>query len=286
MVDRWFHASLAWMNIDELHSILELSSRELNELLARLPGLDPVELVARLEALAMLDRRRAAFLDLARNDASTSRRRDLDQSLRKFVLAALSEIAVPQTAGFLEDYIYARERVLLKTRGFSALRRDENRAWRRQPEGRIAYIVPCLDPEGRALPRWMGRSDWPLMDRVAVPGAEELWESERFLTLLAAWREEPSDLADAVYLPLLEKYAASSHGDSDMASLKRDDHERLELGIEASLGVVREAIEERRRELAGAFERMSSEEQLWGRGDGAGRRNAAITGSEIRADLG
>jgi hypothetical protein len=260
---------IAWMESEQLRELLELSRGELETLIERLPGLDPVELVERLEALALLDQRRATFLDAAREYASTSRRRDEERSLRQFVLRALDEIGVPQTAGFLEDYIYARERVLLKTRGFSSLRRDENRAWRRQPGGRRAYIVPCLDAEGRPVPRWMGRSDWPVIDRVVVPGAEDLWELQRFLVLLRAWHDEPNELAEAVYRPLLEKYAptgdvadAPGSNQSDLVQLERETRERV-----TRLG---ESVRAQRPEAAGRLARLTDEARLWGRGDGVG----------------
>jgi hypothetical protein len=268
-----FHATIAWMNSAQLRELLELSLVELESLIERLPDLDPVELVERLEALALLDQRRATFLDAAREHASTSRRRDEERSLRQFVLRALDEIQVPQTAGFLEDYIYARERVLLKTRGFSSLRRDENRAWRRQPGGRRAYIVPCLDTDGRAVPRWMGRSDWPLIDRIVVPGADDLWELQRFLILLRAWRQEPNELAEAVYRPLLEKYAPSL-GDGEEAPTDLELLERETRGRIQSLG---EAVGAQRAEAAGRLDRLTDEARLWGRGDGVGEMALVVS---------
>src|SRR5436189_2814389 len=116
---------------DELRTLLEASRDEIAVLLERLATLEPVELAALLESLALHDQQRAALLHAIRNQASNTRRREEERSIRQFVLRALAEIGSPQTAGFLEDYIYARERIVLKTRGFAALRRDENRAWRR-----------------------------------------------------------------------------------------------------------------------------------------------------------
>src|SRR4051812_26891066 len=111
-----------------LYSLLESTDHELHVLLDALSAeaVDPVELTAMLESLSVRERERARLLDAVRLEASKTRRRDEERSVRQFVLRALGEIGTPQTAGFLEDYLYARDRVVTKTRGFASLRRDEN----------------------------------------------------------------------------------------------------------------------------------------------------------------
>jgi hypothetical protein len=273
----------------DLQELLEATRHEIDVILGRLPELNPVELAGLLESLALRDQQRASLLHAIRNEASDARRREEERSLRQFVLLALAEVGSPQTAGFLEDYIYARERVVLKARGFAALRRDENRAWRRRPGSRVAYIVPCLDEEGQAVSRWMGRSDWPLSERVHVPGVESLWEWTRVLALANAWRSETNawrseteDVADSLYLPLLQRYA---HELREPAESDQPDENELEpelgqqLADEAGEHIKRlEAkLAPTRAEAAASLESLALEEQLWGIGDWSpvtGRRSA------------
>jgi hypothetical protein len=265
----------------DLQELLEASRREIDVILERLPELDPVELAGLLESLALHDRQRAVLLHAIRNEASDARRREEERSLRQFVLLALAEIGSPQTAGFLEDYIYARERVVLKARGFAALRRDENRAWRRRPGSRVAYIVPCLDGGGHAVSRWMGRSDWPLSERVHVPGVESLWEWTRVVALANAWRSETEDVADSLYLPLLQRYARDARGDTDESSepneVELEPGSGQQLAEEAADRVKRLVgeLQPVREEAAASLKSLPLDEQLWGTGDwspGMGRR--------------
>src|SRR4051812_1321959 len=97
-----------------LRDLLRTTDDELHRLLVTLGGddVDPVDLVAMLESLALRDQERAALLDAVRLEASRTRRREEERSIRQFVLRALEEIGTPQTAGFLEDYLYARNRVV------------------------------------------------------------------------------------------------------------------------------------------------------------------------------
>src|SRR4051794_30895434 len=102
----------------ELRNLL-VHGREVSDaLLERLDGdVDPVEVVGLLEGLALVDERRTRLLEQFRKQASSMRRREEERSIRQFVLRALDQVAVPQTTGFLEDYLYARELVEAKSRG-------------------------------------------------------------------------------------------------------------------------------------------------------------------------
>jgi hypothetical protein len=168
---------------------------------------DPVEIVGLLESLALVDERRMRLLEDFRKRASSLRKREEERSIRQFVLRALDQIGVPQTTGFLEDYLYATELVEAKSRGMGALRRDEYRAWARlRAQPRVAYIAPCLDEEGRAVPRWMSRTDWPLERRLLVRDAEELWKVHRILALVDACQSSDPD-SEALFVPLIDRYA-------------------------------------------------------------------------------
>jgi hypothetical protein len=100
------------------------------------------------------------------------------------VLEALGELGWPQNARFLEEYLWARRQLQLDSRAFASLRRDELRSWRRAPGARSAYIVPALNPDGTANPRWLTSSAWELPRRVvASTETQRLFDLQKILAL-------------------------------------------------------------------------------------------------------
>ena len=54
------------------------------------------------------------------------------------------------------------------------------RSWQRSPGARSAYIVPALNPDGSANPRWLTSSAWDLSRRVsASPETERLFDLQK-----------------------------------------------------------------------------------------------------------
>lgn len=93
-------------------------------------------------------------------------------SARQTVTAALSEIGVPARVRLVADYCDARFGEQIDTRAFSALRRDERRAWA-SSSPRPTYVVPAL--EGRFFQPIRGLlalSDWPIERRLIGPWSE------------------------------------------------------------------------------------------------------------------
>lgn len=266
----------------DLRRLLDASLAEIDEILRAVgaESINAVEVVAMLESLAVLDQQRAALLEAVRAEASQTRRREEERSIRQFVLRALDEVGVPQTSGFLEDYVYARERVVTKTRGFASLRRDENKAWCRRPDARNAYIVPCLAESGRAVPRWMARSDWDLYERVLVPGAEDLWQWKRVLALCSALRAEEDEHAERLYAGLIERYAHEARGaEGDVSSARDSGQPAVEsLEGEAAEHVARlEAkIVPSQRKVAARLIVLPREQMLWGTTERAARDPAGV----------
>src|ERR1700691_1440413 len=126
------------------------------------------ELVAQASMLGRLDERREELIGQLRRAASAGRRASRPgPPIRAVVLAALDELGWPQNARFLEEYLWAKRELQLDSRAFASLRRDELRAWRRSPKARSAYIVPALNPDGSANPRWLTSSAWDLSRRAA-----------------------------------------------------------------------------------------------------------------------
>ena len=145
-----------------------------------------------------------------REEVSTFRKREEDRSVRQVVLRALDFVGAPQPAWFLQEFVWARDRIDLKTRRFGSLRRDEFRAWRRRPGHRLAYVIPALDSEGHAVASLMARSDWPLGDRLVVEGARRMYMLKGLEGVFRAIKESRESKSRDSYGSLVERCASES----------------------------------------------------------------------------
>ena len=172
---------------DELVAALEETLRLARQLAADArDGEVPVaELVAQASMLGRLDERRENLIGRLRREASADvRAARPGLPLRAVVLEALDELGWPQNARFLEEYLWAKRGLQVDSRAFASLRRDELRAWQRAPGARSAYIVPALNPDGSANPRWLTNSAWDLSRRVvASPESERLFDLHKIHAL-------------------------------------------------------------------------------------------------------
>ena len=143
------------------------------------------ELVAQASMLGRLDQRRENLIGQLRREASAGvRAARPGLPVRAVVLTALDELGWPQNARFLEEYLWAKRELQVDSRAFASLRRDELRAWQRAPGARSAYIVPALNPDGSANPRWLTSSAWDLSRRVvASPESERLFDLHKIHAL-------------------------------------------------------------------------------------------------------
>jgi hypothetical protein len=172
---------------DDLAAALEETLRLAHRLAEDAKNTDvPVaELVAQATLLERLDQRRDELIGQLRRTASAGlRAAQPGPPIREVVLAALNELGWPQNARFLEEYLWAKHQLQLDSRAFASLRRDELRAWCRSPRARSAYVVPALNPDGSANPRWLTSSDWDLSRRiVASAETERLFDLQKIIAL-------------------------------------------------------------------------------------------------------
>jgi hypothetical protein len=250
----------------ELRNMLVHGREVTDQLLARLEH-DPdlVEVVGLLESLALVDDRRQRLLDELRKEASSLRRREEDKSVRQLVLRALDELGMPQTPGFLEDYLYGTQLVEVKSRGMGSLRRDEYRAWDRLRERpRLAYVVPCLDDRGDPVPSWMGRSDWPLARRIVVDGAEELWRLRGVAALAEAYRSAEG-AARSLFVPMIERHAREAFGDEVVApELAEDSIDGLASAVQSRESAVAGRVTESQERVAARLKDLDEGRLFWG----------------------
>jgi hypothetical protein len=191
---------------DDLAAALEETLRLARRLAqdARDTTIPVAELVAQAAMLGRLDQRRDELIGELRRTASAGlRATQPGPPIREVVLAALDELGWPQNARFLEEYLWAKRQLQLDSRAFASLRRDELRAWRRSPGSRTAYIVPALNPDGSANPRWLTSSAWDLPRRVIASAAtERLFDLQKIHALRVRGSRGPLGT-------LLERYTAA-----------------------------------------------------------------------------
>jgi hypothetical protein len=172
---------------DDLAAALEETLKLARQLAedARDTDVPVAELVAQATLLGRLDERRGELIGQLRRTASAGLRATTPgPPIREVVLDALDELGWPQNARFLEEYLWAKRQLQLDSRAFASLRRDELRAWRRSPGARSAYIVPALNPDGSANPRWLTSSAWDLPRRViASAETERLFDLQKILAM-------------------------------------------------------------------------------------------------------
>lgn len=286
------HAILTCMSASDVDVSPALASlrvvlneqREALEQLVALAGGDdprPAELIDRVDVLEGLDERRDVLIQSLREEASRTRLREEEKSVRQFVLEALKEIDRPQKAGFLNEYVWASEQVSLDTRGFGALRRDERKAWerhrsrrqagdRRPPRG--AYIVPALDEQGRPHPRWVARSDWPAERRVVLQPDDRLVELTKLRALIRARQERRPDMPYDPLGSLIEKHAGQLLEVFDAppitdVSSREAWLESVGDRVEKEIKKAERSTQRKRRAAAELIEALPEESQLWGAPD-------------------
>jgi hypothetical protein len=172
------------------------------------PTAEPELLVDQIDVLERLDDERDELVGELRREATRLARRRGERSARQLLLAALAKIDGPQQAGFLQEYVWACDRVDLDRRQFASLRRDERRSWLKNPEGRLAFVVPALTSRGEALRGWMARSDWPLEQRIVLSeSTERLLDLRKIAALLDARGERRDPDVHSPFDALLERHA-------------------------------------------------------------------------------
>jgi hypothetical protein len=251
---------------DELAATLEETLRVAQQLAedARDEEVPVADLVAQAAMLGRLDERRGELISQLRRTASAGiRATSPGPPIREVVLQALDELGWPQNAGFLEEYLWAKCQLQLDSRAFAPLRRDEQRAWRRAPSAR-AYVVPALNPDGSANPRWLTSSAWELQRRViASPETERLFDLQKIAALRVRGSRGPLGT-------LLERYAEQILAIepppvSASAAQTRAWRAHVREHTMALIEQTRQRDDPRRSRIARRLAGLAEHDRLWGR---------------------
>ncbi|SRR6266487_4680748 len=193
----------------------------------------------------------------------------------KVITSALAEIGVPCRARVLADYAEARFKERLEPRAFSAIRRDERRAWAKT-RNRPVYVVPAL--EGRYFQPVRGLltlSDWPLERRLIGPWSERAdhLAATSQLARQLAWLSKRDPAIARRLAPVVADMARSIPGALDDEDV---DTARVVSAAEAERAALAARDEPWRKEAASrARGQLTEEQQMWGTSIGV------VAGNEV-----
>lgn len=187
--------------------------------------------------------------------------------MREQILDILDEIGVPASPRVIGEIAAARYGRVLPASRFASLRRDEERACRKDPHSRPAWVVPALSAQGlTSIPRIVASSAW-LIERRLI-GARTL-RANHLRTLLALLsmheRSEKADDTRAVshLQAIVFGFAHTVPGAVDQGM--RPDHARIGEAARAELAHIEESDLDERRAAARRIEQLPELHRLWGR---------------------
>jgi hypothetical protein len=223
----------------------------------------------RLQRLTAEHQRLAAELRFAelegRDIPATPRARASGKTLREQTLDVLDEVGVPLSPTAIGEFSLATTGMPLQASRFASLRRDEERAARRDPASRPGWVVPALSTARLTpIPRLLASSAWE-PDRRLI-GARTLRVNhlravlafvKRYRLLTGAGVPKAAD-----FEMLLARHARGVPG--AVRSGERLDPTQIESATTAELAVIEgEDIAERQR-AAAKLSRYGIQQQLWG----------------------
>ena len=255
---------------DDLAAALEETLKLARQLAedARDTDVPVAELVAQATLLGRLDERRAELIGKLRRTASAGLRATTPgPPIREVVLDALDELGWPQNARFLEEYLWAKRQLQLDSRAFASLRRDELRAWRRSPGARSAYIVPALNFDGSANPRWLTSSAWDLPRRViASAETERLFDLQKILAMNVRGSRGP--VGTLLERNVTQILAIEPPPVSASVTATRAWRARVRSHTAALIEAIRSRDDADRDRLANGLADLPADDRIWGVGSG------------------
>jgi hypothetical protein len=198
--------------------------------------------------------------------ASPSARLVGQRPMREQVLDILDELSVPGSPRVISEIAAARYGRPLPASRFASLRRDEERACRKDPSSRPAWVVPALTAQGlTAIPRLVASSAWPAERRLI--GARTLRANHlRTLMALQSMHQRSQQTGDSRATAHLEViilgFAQTVPGAIEPG--KRLEHARIGEAARAELDHIEDADNEERRTAAPRLEHLPEQHRLWG----------------------
>jgi hypothetical protein len=243
------------------------------------PDASPAQLIRREQARLTAEQERLfTDLELAQLSSQTDRNgyvsRDKHfststfggrQSMREQVLNVLEEIGVPAAPRTVSDFAACFGLSLSASR-FSSLRRDERRAYQKDPLSRPAWVVPAINAVGlTAIPRLVCSSAWEDEQRVVGSRTLHVNHLRTLLSLLVAAERAPH-LGDANaerVRGLVTRYATTIPGALEFGG--EPNYERIEAAVKSELERIEAPDAEERQTAAKKMAQSAAFHRLWGR---------------------
>ena len=188
--------------------------------------------------------------------------------MREEVLDLLDEIGVPSFPRAISDFALACYGRSLPPERFASLRRDEERAYRKDSTSRPAWVVPAINALGLcAIPRIVASSAWEPERRIV--GARSL-RTNHIMTLLSLldfrahiaaqdFQQVPKELGT-----LIARYAETVAGATERGDGL--DYDQVRTAAEAELARIQPIDSDERFAAAAAVRALpNAYYQLWGR---------------------
>jgi hypothetical protein len=233
-------------------------------------GSQTVDVQRRLSRLAAEQARLVAELEVAQLAPSarvkTASGLAGQRPMREQVLDILDELGVPVAPRVISEVALACYGRSLPAARFASLRRDEERAYRKDPTARPAWVVPAINVVGlTAIPRIVANSAWEAERRLV--GARTL-RTNHLKTLisllnrtihLSNGESEP----DPHLRTLITRYADSIGG--VVKPVQTADFVLVRAAAEVELARIEPLDAEERRAAARRLAQLPAPDQLWGR---------------------
>jgi hypothetical protein len=208
-------------------------------------------------------------LRYAQNESRTAisrpRARVAGKAMREIVLDILDEVGVPLAPSTISEFAQATTGIDVPASRSASLRRDEERAARRDLNARPAWIVPALSTTRfHPIPRLLTSSAWELERRLI--GARSLRVIHLRTTLAFLQRFELLQATNAPQVTAIEslllRYARGVPG--ALATGQATDSAKIRKVINAELDALEGADLAERQQAAARLSRHSDQQKLWG----------------------
>lgn len=186
--------------------------------------------------------------------------------MREQVLDILDELGVPVAPRVISEVALACYGRSLPAARFASLRRDEERAYRKDPTSRPAWVVPAINVVGlTAIPRIVANSAWKAERRLIGARTLRTNHLKTLISLLnrAIHLSNGESEPDPQLRALITRYADSVGGTVD--PIQGSDLVLVRLAAEAELARIEPVDAEERHQAARRLTQLPATEQLWGR---------------------
>lgn len=196
--------------------------------------------------------------------APRARTRITGKTVREVALDTIDEIGVPVSPSTISDFSQATTGIVVAATRFASLRRDEERAARRDLASRPAWVVPALSASGlTALPRLFTSSAWAIERRLVGARSarvNHLHTTLAFLDRLERLRTAKADVG--AMQNLVARYARGVPG--AMAAGVEIDAAHVRTVVQAELDAIEPEDLNERREAAARLAKRRDLDRLWG----------------------